>query len=293
MSEVYVVIPVHNRLGHTIRCLESLRQQRFEQLTTILVDDGSTDGTSQAVHAQFPNVVILKGDGSLWWTGATNMGVSWVLDRCRPGDYVLTLNNDTTISPDYVAKLVDLAESVGTALVGSVCVDLRAPDTIVDGGPMIRWLTAKSWSLNGGKRLFDCRANGLCQTVPMFLPGRGTLIPEACFRELGLFNSRSLPHYAADYEFSRRAARSGYLLLMSYEASVSTDVESSGLSIRTEALSRTQFFRMFFSKRSPACLIYRWRFAWLSAPKALLPAFVVADTARVICGALRDQLRAS
>lgn len=289
-SHIYIVIPVHNRWELTRKCLLSLREQSDRRVTTVIVDDGSTDDTSRAIELEFPNVVVLRGDGSLWWTGATNLGIEWVLQRCDATDYVLTLNNDTTMKPDYVETLVGIAETEYPALVGSVAVDSRDRETIVDGGPRVNWWTASTWSDNVGRSLSTSLREGRAQSNPDMLAGRGTLIPVACFREIGLYDAKRLPHYAADYEFSVRAVRAGHVLVMSYQAPVFSVVDASGVSTKRGRLPWKSFFVMFASRRSPACLLYRWRFARLAAPRRLMPVFLVADTARVVGGALRDQL---
>jgi GT2 family glycosyltransferase len=288
-SWVFVVIPVYNRLGHTLACLESLAAQRYAQMTVIVVDDGSTDGTALALRDQYPQVVLLRGNGNLWWSGATNMGIEWAMRHCGSSDYVLTLNNDTTVGPGYIASLLSLALSTEPSIVGSVSVDSVDERTIVDGGSMVAWTSAKWWSINRGRSLQDCLREGIRFTEPSCLPGRGTLIPVDCLHRVGLFDARRLPHYAADYEFSIRAARAGYRLLMSYEAPVISDVEATGISIK-QHLPWRKLGQVFFSRRSPSCLLYRWRFAVLAAPRRVLPLSMAVDTARVLIGAVRDCL---
>lgn len=289
---VYVVMAVRNRLALTHACLESLSVQSYPAVRVVVVDDRSSDGTPDAIAVEFPEAVVLRGNGELWWTGATALGVEWVLERCDADDCILTLNNDTTVAPDYIETLMRvLREAGGRALVGSVALDSRDRDTISDGGPHLNWLTAKGGSYNSGLSLAEIVSTGVTATHPDVLAGRGTLIPTQCFRSIGNFNASALPHYAADYEFSARAARAGYALLMSYEAPVYSVVDATGVSTRRGPLPWRDFFAMFFSRRSPACLLYRWRFGRLAAPMWLRPAFLVADTARVLGGGLRDQLR--
>ncbi len=290
---VYVVIPVHNRLDFTRTCLTSLQRQSYPNITVIVIDDGSTDGTAEAIVEEFPDVIVLSGDGNLWWTGATNLGISWVLDRCGPEDFALTMNNDTMVSPDYLIALVDTAKDKAPALVGSVAIDARDADTITDGGPRLKWTTAKRWSENAGRSLKECLAEGVATTEPDLLPGRSTLIPTECFRDIGLLDARLLPHYGADYELSRRAALAGYRLVMSYRAPVFSHVEATGLSTRNGRLPWSMLVGMFFSRRSPACLLFRWRFARLAAPRGALMPFIVLDTIRVIMGAFIDQVRST
>lgn len=291
LVRVYAIIPVHNRWAHTEACLVSLLAQHSARVQAVVVDDGSTDGTAERLARQFPKVAVLHGDGDLWWTGATALGIDWALERCNEDDFVLTLNNDTAVPPDYIETLVGVATLFDNrALVGSVAVNNRDRDTIVDGGPYINWVTAKGGSYCTGESLSSVRGNGVVASNPDLLPGRGTLIPVRCIREVGNFDAKRLPHYAADYEFSARARRAGYKLVMSYLAPVYSEVEATGVSTKRGSLRWGEFFRMFTSRRSPACLLYRWRFGIRSAPRHLVPSFLLMDTARVIMGGLRDQL---
>jgi Predicted glycosyltransferases len=267
-ARVHVVIPVRDRCGFTVACLRSLEAQSYGNLAVVVIDDGSTDDTVEVLEREFPQVTVLRGDGNLWWTGATVLGVEYVLERCSDEDFVLTLNNDTTVGPDYVETLLRVAQDQGgSVLVGSVAVDSRDGDTIVDGGPYFNWLTAKGGSHNNGRSLREVIGEGVRTTRPTLLPGRGTLIPIACIREVGNFDALRLPHYAADYEFSARAARAGYRLIMSYEAPVFSQVEATGVRTTHGRLPWRTFLGMFLSRRSPACLLYRWRFALMVAPR--------------------------
>lgn len=71
---IYIIIPVHNRKHFTRECLLSLRKQTFQNFKVIVVNDGSSDGTGEMIEKEFSDVILLKGDGNLWWTGATNLG---------------------------------------------------------------------------------------------------------------------------------------------------------------------------------------------------------------------------
>lgn len=287
---VYIVIPVRDRWGLTGACLGSLAVQSYSSLRVVVVDDGSSDGTSTNIRAEFPDVDVLPGDGNLWWTGATALGIEWVMARAADSDLILTLNNDTTVRADYVETLVRvLHDHGGAAIVGSVAVDDCDHDTIVDGGAQVNWLTGKTYSENRGESLVRVLNRGTKSSSPSALPGRGTLIPVECIRRIGNFDSRRFPHYAADYEFSVRAQRSGYPLIMSYEAPVFSVVEGTGLSTRSGRLPWRRFVSMFFSRRSSACLLYRWRYARIAGPKWYWPVFLVADTVRLVGGGLRDQ----
>src|SRR6476660_7924680 len=94
-SKVVVVTPVHNRRDETLMCLRSLSRCKLDNINlhVIIVDDGSTDGTSDFVNKEFPEVEILKGDGNLWYTAGTNRGMERAL--FYEPDHILAVNNDS------------------------------------------------------------------------------------------------------------------------------------------------------------------------------------------------------
>ena len=100
----HVVIPVFNRIQLTTRCLESLLAQTDKGMDIIVIDDGSTDGTSEVIPERFPEVQIIAGDGTLWWSGAVNLGIQQALLSAAPEDYILLVNNDTYFDPIFLAR---------------------------------------------------------------------------------------------------------------------------------------------------------------------------------------------
>jgi len=89
-----------------------------------LVDDGSTDGTSDAVAERFPQVQLLRGDGSLWWAGGMRQGFAAALADGYDG--YIWWNDDTVLVDDAVHRMVACARAVepqwGPAIVaGSTC----------------------------------------------------------------------------------------------------------------------------------------------------------------------------
>jgi GT2 family glycosyltransferase len=77
-KRIAVLITCHNRRDKTLKCFEALyKQESIEdlRLQVYLVDDGCTDGTAEAIIAEFPETRILKGSGSLYWCGG--MRLAW------------------------------------------------------------------------------------------------------------------------------------------------------------------------------------------------------------------------
>ncbi|MBU1862623.1 MAG: glycosyltransferase family 2 protein [Candidatus Omnitrophica bacterium] len=286
MNTIFILIPVHNRKKMTLRCIESLQRQTYGTIQIIVCDDGSSDGTADDIRAQYPHVVIVKGNGHLWWTKATNKCLEYVLQNCQDGDYVITVNNDVTVSDIYVHSLLHCAYNNPDALIGSL--NMGSDNTVISGGILINWITAK----------FKYRGQGLTYGELMqlhspvvevdALAGRGTLIPVKVFKEIGLYNQKKLPHYGADYEFSIRAKKKGYRLVVNYN-SVVTDIKEgkSELSRSREAGLKRMITQLTLFQ-SPSNLYHRLRFTLLCCPKLLIPLFYVCDTLRVLLHAVRS-----
>jgi len=112
-TRIAVLMACHNRCATTLKCLDALQRQRLAEdisLSVYLVDDGSTDGTAAAVRQAHPQVRLLQGDGSLFWTG----GMHRALEEARRErfDYFLWLNDDTRLRRDAISKLVETSEGV-------------------------------------------------------------------------------------------------------------------------------------------------------------------------------------
>jgi GT2 family glycosyltransferase len=283
---VYIVIPVHNRLDTTRECLESLTCQTYQRFKVVLIDDGSTDGTSQFVKENYPDVTVLSGDGNLWWTGATNLGVQYALSNCRDGDYILTLNNDTCVPADYLETMISLSRRAPQALIGSIARDYVQTDVVVDEGVRIHWFSAKFSKIKvSPPERIDCFYEVSA------LPGRGTLIPISVFHKVGLYDEKNFPHYAADYDFSLRAHEMGYRLLLSPSCYLYSKTQMTGLSNVHNKISLVDWIKSFYSVKSPNNLKIRLRFGLRHAPATCRPSFIVCDFVRVIIGTLRNQIK--
>jgi hypothetical protein len=100
------------------------------------------------------------------------------------------------------------------------------------------------------------------------LPGRGTLVPFGVFQKIGNFNARMLPHYGADYEFSARAKRAGYRLMVSHKARVYAKLNITGIERSDKRIiSLKECTTLLFSNKSKTNLRYYLNFVWLCSDK--------------------------
>jgi GT2 family glycosyltransferase len=220
---VAVVVPVHNNLPLTVRFLDSFATVSYPRYEIVIVDDGSSDGTPEHLARHYPHVRVLPGTGDLWWSGGTNLGVRHALRRRF--DYVLTINNDTLVPPDFLSRLVETAEANPHSIVGSRIQFLDEPERVWSAGGWTNWgpgffLNLHEHSANE-EDLLARRPNPL---PVQLLTGCGTLVPAECYRRIGVYDERMCPQYHADAEFTLRAARYGWRSLVDLRAVVYNDV---------------------------------------------------------------------
>jgi len=217
---VNICIPVYNRIEYTLKCIASIKRQSYSNCRIIVCDDGSTDGSAEILAANYPEVTVLKGTGSLWWTGATNMCVKEALKSGNENDFIYTLNNDTELFTDTLETAVNLALDNPMNIVGSVNVFFEDPSKIEPSAfkrtnrLLFKKMPVRIHKL--GDRIPD---NKEFLEVDAF-SGKGVLIPFSAFRQAGLYNAELLPHYHADTEFTLRTRKYGYKLLYSYRSKV-------------------------------------------------------------------------
>ncbi len=273
---IYIVIAVHNRLTATLECLQSITRQTYRDFKVILVDDGSTDDTSQTIAQQYPDTTILHGDGQLWWTGAMAKGVTHVLPLAGDTDYLLSLNNDVTFESNYLEHLLQTSQQHDQAVVGSLCQDVLPPHAILDAGITMNW-----YKYQYGQVAYDA-TKSVAAGVDT-ISGRGVLIPVSVLKRIGNFAYQSLPHYGADYEFGFRAKAAGVPLVVDYGAVVYLKNDLTGFRPTARVLSYRDEWRRLFSIKSPANVIVHLKIIWKHCPRLGLKLF---DICYVIAGNL-------
>ena len=103
--KVTVIIPHWNGEDILRRCLLSLRKTRYKDFKILIVNNGSTDGSIPAVVKHFPEVRIVHSRTNLGFAEGCNLGI-----RSSTSPYVVLLNNDTEVTPDWLAPLVEVAD---------------------------------------------------------------------------------------------------------------------------------------------------------------------------------------
>ena len=197
MAQTAIIIPVHNRRDVTLRCLACLEADGvFAWARVLVVDDGSTDGTGDAVRARYPSVQLVPGDGNLWWGGAIRLGME---TACRQGAAcLLWLNDDCLPAPGTLRLLADHAISAGGLATG--------------------WAATPSGGRYGG----FCKTRQGLRLLPPPPPdsaipcdaagGNCVAIARPVVDAIGLPDAARLPHALLDVDYLLSATRRGFRL---------------------------------------------------------------------------------
>ncbi len=133
MIRIAVLLTCFNRRETTLKCLESLFCQELHDnisMEVFLVDDGSTDGTGDAVRQQFSSVKIIEGSSNLYWCGG--MRLAWDAAMNKDFDFYLWLNDDTILLADALSTFmgaVNTATEIGDSFSGIIVGSTSSAET--------------------------------------------------------------------------------------------------------------------------------------------------------------------
>ena len=190
--QLAVLLTCFNRKATTLRCLEHLNKQNLTaSMDVLLCDDGSTDGTSDAIKKLFPQVYIIRGSGNLFWN--RGMLTAW-RKACETKDYdaYIWLNDDVYL---YEGALQEMLE----------CSSFCKNESIVCGA----FCTDKGEFSYGGKNKKDkpLIPNGELQQV-YWLNGNCVLVPKYVVAKIGLLDGM-FQHHMGDFDYGLRAQEAG------------------------------------------------------------------------------------
>jgi GT2 family glycosyltransferase len=209
---IAVVIAVHNRIAFTRRCLDSLRLSSIEnEVVPIVIDDGSTDETRKIIREEYPEVIILNGDGNLWFGGATQLGIDTILNSGIHYDYIMTLNNDTFLNEGALDSMV--IASAGIMVVAACYLE---EDTGKVSSSGFKWRTTRG--LIGATWLPEWAEVPPRSFIPVDeVATTVTLFPIHLLRKASSINLRLHPHNRYDVLLSSAVRKAGGKFLVSTE----------------------------------------------------------------------------
>jgi GT2 family glycosyltransferase len=289
-KKLAVLLTCFNRQEKTLNCLKGLEKQVCLDsvvLSIYVVDDGSTDGTAEAIRNNFPKVHVIKGDGSLFWNGG--MRLAFDVASKQGYDYYLWLNDDTLLYPNAISNLlktaVELEEKLDSRIV--VVGSTQDPTTLeltYGGIKKGKWWQPLKFSVvQPGDEAISCDTmNGNC-----------VLLPRQVTEIVGNLDP-GFDHDLGDYDYGLRARRHQCTLwiMPGYVGTCSANPHSSrvdksinsteqvisklnhpkGLAFKDVTLHPLMEWKIF-SRRHGGLL---WPIFWLLPYRRLLPRFIKA-----------------
>lgn len=249
---VSIVFPCHNRRDLTLLCLKSISRLDSTglEIKVVAVDDGSTDGSGDAIRDQFPEVEVIRGSGDLWFTEGTNVGVRAALKN--DPDYILMINDDQVFDSKCVLNLVEIAERHPRSVVGPLLLLWDAPHRLFQTSPV--WDT-----MNGGWRHWYTQTVWTVPAKPWkvdLIVGNCVLVPAEAFRQHGLMDAKKYPNFG-DAEFTPRLRKYGWTLLIDPRARVFC--QPNALPKRIRSMGLGQVIKVLFTDdKSVHNLRRRW-----------------------------------
>ena len=204
MPRVAIVVLNWNGRDDTLRCLSSLALLTYPNYEVVVVDNGSADGSAPSIRSKFPDVTVIETGKNLGYAGGNNIGIARALD-CDV-DYVLVLNNDTVVAPDFLSELVHSAACLPRgSVIGSAM--------LFDDRPELLWMLGGTWDHQSA----SFRDDGANQPLENFadsvrevdyVVGCSLLAPRHVFDRIGLFDEDYFLHYE-EIDFCSRARKAG------------------------------------------------------------------------------------
>jgi GT2 family glycosyltransferase len=245
---VFIVIVNWNGRDITRDCLQSLSRISYENVRTIVVDNGSVDGSVESIREQFPNATLLEMNANLRFAGGTNAGIRHGLEH--GAELFLLLNNDTTVDPGFLSAMVDRMTS-------SVTIGMVAPKIYYHSEPNRIWFAGGALSMwtgtmrHIGIREIDRGHHDTAQEIE-YATGCCILARREVVQKIGLLDE-SYSMYTEDADWSMRARRAGYTIMYEPKArvwhklSVSAGGHLSMFKMRNKFWSNLRFFARYAS----------------------------------------------
>jgi GT2 family glycosyltransferase len=109
IPKVSIIVLTWKSYEVTRDCLFSLRKLDYPAFEVVLVDNGSADDSAERLASEFTEIRLIKNERNLGFPGGNNVAIRDAMER-KPG-YLLLLNNDTVVAPNFLSELVNVAES--------------------------------------------------------------------------------------------------------------------------------------------------------------------------------------
>jgi GT2 family glycosyltransferase len=252
---VSIILLAYNALHNIQRCLDSLLAQDYLDYEIIAVDNASSDGSADYIARHFPEVKLIQAGENLGFGSGNNLGAHYA-----NGEYLVFLNLDTTVEPDWLSGLITFLNQNPTAgMVTPKLLLMDRTDHINTCGNNVHI------SGYGYLRGWLAPASAYAQPAPVSaVSGAAFAMSRELFFELHGFDPNFFPAYAEETDLSLRARLMGHTCWYIPDSIVYHDYESSFSANKYKWIER--------NRTQMLLKLYRWPTLIM-----LLPALLLAE----------------
>jgi len=216
--KVSIIILNWNGLEDTTECLESLKQITYSNYKVIVVDNGSQGNDVQVLKERFGDYIhLIENDRNYGYTGGSNIGIRYARSN-RSSDYILLLNNDTVVDPEFLTEMVKVAEGdLAIGIAGAKIYyydnpnqlqDIRGKINLWKGEPasLLQVVATEIRRTEIDKEQYDITREA------DWIGGCCFLIKKGALENIGLFDE-SYFCYWEEVDYCLRARRAGYKVI--------------------------------------------------------------------------------
>jgi GT2 family glycosyltransferase/ubiquinone/menaquinone biosynthesis C-methylase UbiE len=242
LPRISIIILNWNGINDTFECLDSLKKLDYPNFETIVVDNGSANDEADRLEKNYGGFIkIIRSKKNLGFAGGNNVAIRRIL-REKTSDYMLLLNNDTVVRPDFLTIMANIAQTDSrVGIVGAYNYYYRQPDRLWYGpGKVNLWIGRVDNAGVAGEK------NRVIETDDV--AGSSLLIKSDVVRKIGLIDEMFFCFFE-ETDWCMRVKKSGFKVVASPQAVILHKV---GSSLPTYGRNTTYYFnrnRIIFEKR--------------------------------------------
>ncbi len=279
---VFACVPTYCEPQKVAELIQSFRCVRYRPFELFIINANSGDQTSNIISIEKSLVEFeineISGVATEFWSATVNRGLRQIVQKAEEEDWVLLMNVDVKFKLDIISLLMCKALEQGYCQIGALGI---ANGHVISSGVKVKsWLLTLTQHPLAGFNINKVPDDLL---IPVdYLPGRCMLFPVKCISQVGLIANKLLPHYGADYEFSRRLAKSNCLPYLYSDARVESDIKNTGKSVFASTMSLRERLSNLMIIKNPSNPKYRINFVFMTYPGYAIPTAIILYLIRTL-----------
>ena len=205
--KVCVLVLNWNGARDTLECLKSLEAVTYPDAEIVVIDNGSDDDSVERIQQAYPETELLQLPHNLFFGGGNNAGLEWA--RGRGFDYIIFLNNDTTVEPGFIEPLLaTFANDQDVGMAAPLMCYSAHPDQVWYGGGLVNLWTG----VVAHKHIRESTSQvSLATRNTDYITGCCLMVPNDLAFQLNGFDS-AFQMYGEDVDLSLRCRKAGFQL---------------------------------------------------------------------------------